>query len=158
MKSLIVSDVMNPSVITVSEEAPLREALDLMLKHRISSLVVVGHAGHMVGIISETDLLRAWQEGSDYTAVMTSPVQQYMTTEVISCAPHKSLDYAMQTLARHNLRRLVVVAPHHGGRFVTDRMMPIGILSQTDIVRALSSSLQVTEEEPAVAADSGEAP
>lgn len=137
MEHLHVSDVMNPSVISISDEAPLQEAVDVMRKHNISALVVVDHAGYMVGVISQTDLLRAWQAGSDYTTLANSPVSQYMTREVISCAPHKSLNYAMHMLDRHQIRRLVVVESWDGGRFVTDRMKPVGILSQTDIVRTL---------------------
>ncbi len=133
MQSLSVGEVMNPSVITISEEAALAEALKLMQTNRISALVVVDHAGMMAGILSQTDLLRAWQEGSDYASVMHSPVSQFMTRDVISCAAHKSLDYAMGMLNRYRVHRLVVVEEHD----ITERVMPIGILSQTDIVRAL---------------------
>jgi predicted transcriptional regulator len=133
MQSLSVGEVMNPSVITISEEAPLAEALKLMQTNRISALVVVDHAGTMVGILSQTDLLRAWQEGSDYASVMSSPVSQFMTRDVISCAAHKSLDYAMEVLNKHRVHRLVVAETHD----IIERAMPIGILSQTDIVRAL---------------------
>jgi CBS domain-containing protein len=138
MQSLTVSDVMNAPVITVSDEAPLSEANELMQRHRISGLVVVDHSGAMVGVISQTDVLRAWQENSNDCDVMNIPVSEYMTRDVISCAPHKSLNYAMQTLNKHRIHRLVVVEPRAGGRFVTDRMIPVGILSQTDIVRALA--------------------
>lgn len=137
MEPLRVTDVMNSTVITISDEATLPEALDLMRQHKISGLVVVDHSGHMVGVISQTDLLRAWQEGADYQTPKASPVSRYMTREVISCASHKSLNYAMQMLDRHQIHRLVVVETRDGGRFVTDRVKPVGILSQTDIVRAL---------------------
>lgn len=144
-----VADVMNPSVISISDEASLAEAIEKMTTHRISALVVTDHSGHMVGVISQTDLLRAWQaSNADVTA---QSVSHYMTRDVISCAPHKSLDYAMQVLNKHRIHRLVVVETHDGGRFVTDRMMPVGILSQTDIVRALVG--QTSEEEPAESVD-----
>jgi CBS domain-containing protein len=155
MEALRVSDVMNASVITVSDEAPLSEVIGLMREHNISGLVVVDHAGQMVGVISKTDLLRSWQEGSDYAAVMASPVSRYMTRDVISCAPHKSLAYAMQLLNQHNIHRLVVVEPQYGGRFVTDRMMPVGILTQTDVVRALTGTLGDAEAEFDVAPAEG---
>jgi CBS domain-containing protein len=138
MQDLRVSDVMNASVISVSDEAPLSEVINLLRAHDISGLVVVDHSGQMVGIISKTDLLRSWQEGNDYNTVMSSPVSRYMTRDVISCGPHRPLSYAMQQMSQHNITRLVVVEPHYGGRFVTDRMMPVGILTQTDIVRALT--------------------
>jgi len=149
MESLHVSDVMNPAVISISDEATLTEAIDKLREHRISALVVVDHSGHMVGVISQTDLVRAWQESAGNADVMNSSVSQYMTKDVISVAPHKSLDYAMRQLNQHKIHRLVVVETRDGGRFVTDRMMPVGILSQTDIVRALIGKLEASEVQPA---------
>jgi CBS domain-containing protein len=148
---------MNESVITISDEAPLRDALNLMHEHKISGLVVVDHSGHMVGVISQTDLLRAWQEGSDFTEIQNSPVSRYMTHDVISCAPHRSLDYAMQLLDQHQIRRLVVVETRDGGRFITDRIKPVGILSQTDIVRALIGKVGDAEAEETSATGTAEA-
>ena len=145
MDSVRVSDVMNAPVISVSDEAPLSEAVRLMQEHGISGLVVVDHSGYMVGVLSQTDLVRSWQAGVDYGAVMNSPVGEYMSRDVISCAPHKSLSYAMQLLDKHQIHRLVVVNTHDGGRFVSDRMMPVGILTQTDVVRALTRSLSAEE-------------
>lgn len=146
MEALRVADVMNPSVISISDEATLAEAIQKLREHRITALVVVDHSGHMVGVISQTDLIRAFQEsgGAD---VLSRPVSEYMTRDVISCAPHKSLKYAMQLLNNHKIHRLVVVETRDGGRFVTDRMMPVGILSQTDIVRALMDRLEAVEDE-----------
>lgn len=147
MQTLHVSDVMNPSVISISDEAALSEAIDKLRENHISALVVVDHSGHMVGLISQTDLLRAWQQATDDPNTMGSPVSAFMTRDVISCAPHKSLDYAMRTLNQHKIHRLVVVESRDGGRFVSDRMMPVGIVSQTDIVRALIGKLDGGEEE-----------
>ena len=140
MESLVVADVMHTPVITVSNEAPLSEAFDLLLKHKISGLVVVDHSGYLVGVISQSDLLRAWRQGSDYAPLANTLVSQYMTKDVISCAAYKPLTYAMQLLSQHQIHRLVVVEAQDGGRFVSDRVRPVGILSQTDIVRALVPS------------------
>lgn len=145
MEALSVSEVMNASVISVSEEAPLSEVIRLLGEHSISGLVVVDHSGQMVGIISQSDLVRSWREGSDYATVTNSPVSRYMTRDVISCAPHRPLSYAMELLNSHDIHRLVVCEPHYGGRFVTDRMMPVGVLTQTDIVRALTSQVASTD-------------
>lgn len=135
MQELRVAEVMNPAVIHVSNEATLEDAIELMRANRVSALVVTDHSGHMVGVISQTDLLRAWQEGA--ANALAQSVGQHMTRDVVSCAPHKPLSYAIQMLNEHHIHRLVVVETQDGGRFVTDRMMPVGILSQTDIVRAL---------------------
>lgn len=135
MNELRVADVMNPAVINVSDEATLEDAIEKMRASHISALVVTDHSGHMVGVISQTDLLRAWQNGN--ADALTQPIREHMTRDVVSCAPHKPLSYAMQVLNERHVHRLVVVQTHNGGRFVTDRMMPVGVLSQTDIVRAL---------------------
>lgn len=149
MPSRTVADVMNAGVISISDEAPLTEAIDQMQQRKISALVVVDHSGHMVGLISQTDLLRAWSEAASDASVLERSVSDYMTRDVISCAPHKSLDYAMRLLNEHKIHRLVIVETHDGGRFMTDRMMPVGILSQTDIVRALIGTMEDEEVEDA---------
>ncbi len=149
MEERRVADVMNPAVINVSDEATLEDAIERMRASHISALVVTDHSGHMVGVISQTDLLRAWQNGS--ADALTQPVSQHMTRDVVSCAPHKPLSYAIQMLNEHQIHRLVVVETHDGGRFVTDRMMPVGILSQTDIVRALVGQGSTEETAPPVA-------
>ena len=146
MQTLTVADVMNPRVISISDEATLGEAIDQLRQNKISALVVVDHSGHMVGLISQTDLLRALQQSNDSAPMLESAVSQYMSRDVVSVAPHKTLDYAMRTLNDHHIHRLVVVETHDGGRFVTDRMMPVGILSQTDIVRALIGKLGTAQE------------
>lgn len=58
MRSVVVDEVMTREPITVSPEATLREAALLMLKHRIGCLPVVDEDGELVGMITETDLLR----------------------------------------------------------------------------------------------------
>lgn len=149
MDALQVADVMRQGVISVSDETSLADAIETLRDNHISALVVVDHSGHMVGLISQTDLLRAWQERADDPTVLRQPVEKYMTRDVVSCAPYKSLDYAMRVLSDHKIHRLVVVETHDGGRFRTDRMIPVGILSQTDIVRALIGKLPVEETEEA---------
>lgn len=147
MPPLYVSDVMNPSVISIGDEATLGEAINKLRENRISALVVVDHSGHMVGVISQTDLLGAF-EGNPH--VLDQSVNAFMTREVVSVAPDKALDYAMRVLNEHKIHRLVVVESHDGGRFVTDRMMPVGILSQTDIVKHLIGTVS-TADQPAAA-------
>ncbi len=58
MRSVLVDEVMTREPITVSPGATLREAALLMLKYRIGCLPVVDEDGELVGLITETDLLR----------------------------------------------------------------------------------------------------
>lgn len=58
-----VNAAMAEPVMTVEADAPLEEAADLLLKHKIGGLPVVGNGGQLVGIITETDLLKGMLDG-----------------------------------------------------------------------------------------------
>ena len=60
---LTVASVMTKSLVTVSPRQDTREAALLMLDHKIGALPVVD-GGLLVGIITETDLLRAYVKSS----------------------------------------------------------------------------------------------
>jgi acetoin utilization protein AcuB len=59
LTKLTVEQVMTTSVIAVAPNRPVQEAAQLMLDHTIGALPVVD-AGKLVGIVTETDLLRAF--------------------------------------------------------------------------------------------------
>jgi CBS-domain-containing membrane protein len=58
LKSVGVREAMSPRLITVHPNARLDEAASLMLRNRIGCLPVVDAAGALVGIVTETDLIR----------------------------------------------------------------------------------------------------
>jgi CBS domain-containing protein len=59
-------DVMTSPVVSVTPDAPLQSAVSLMLQHRISGLPVV-EAGRLIGILTEGDLLRRSETGTERT-------------------------------------------------------------------------------------------
>jgi acetoin utilization protein AcuB len=59
LEKVKVCDIMTAKVITVTPETPIEEAARLMLHHRIGSLPVL-RGPELVGIITETDILRAF--------------------------------------------------------------------------------------------------
>ncbi|MEM1425917.1 MAG: CBS domain-containing protein, partial [Cyanobacteria bacterium P01_H01_bin.130] len=71
-----VADVMSRDPITVSPETSMKEAIQLLAKHRISGLPVLNDQQELVGIISETDLI--WQESGvevpPYIAILDSVI------------------------------------------------------------------------------------
>ena len=68
---LTVGTVMTSSVITVGPDREARDAAQLMLDHRIGALPVVD-GGHPIGIVTETDLLRAFVRSADATRALRS--------------------------------------------------------------------------------------
>jgi CBS domain-containing protein len=127
-----VRDVMHSGVISCPSETTVEAAIKLMQSNRIHALVVVDGPGYLAGIVSQTDLLRAWQDGSTYDKIMHGPVSNVMTRSVVSCMPDMELNRAIKLLNRHQIHRLVVVEERNDGRF-----WPVGILSLTDLVRNL---------------------
>jgi crotonyl-CoA carboxylase/reductase len=134
MAKTYVRDVMHHGVISCPTETPVEEAVRTMSERRIHAIVVIDGPGYLAGIVSQTDLMSAWQDGSNYQKVMHSPVGDVMTRSVVSCMPNMELDRAIKMLNRNQIHRLVVVEERNDGRF-----WPVGILSMTDIVRYLEN-------------------
>jgi acetoin utilization protein AcuB len=61
LTKLTVGQVMTRSVITIGPDRPVREGAQLILEHRIGALPVVDD-GHLIGILTETDIVRAFVE------------------------------------------------------------------------------------------------
>jgi CBS domain-containing protein len=59
LRSVTVSEAMTRDPITIEPTATLREAADRMLRHRIGCLPVTRSDGSFVGLVTETDLVRA---------------------------------------------------------------------------------------------------
>jgi CBS domain-containing protein len=59
LRSVEISEVMSEPVITIEPTRTIREAAELMIRHKIGCLPVVDSLGTPVGLITETDLLRA---------------------------------------------------------------------------------------------------
>jgi CBS domain-containing protein len=63
LRSVDVGEVMSRKPITIEPGASLREAATRMLRHKIGCLPVVAPTGEAIGLLTETDLLRAAYEG-----------------------------------------------------------------------------------------------
>jgi acetoin utilization protein AcuB len=61
LKTVTVQDVMTRAVLTVQPETPLRDAARLMHERKVGALPVVS-GGRIVGILSETDVLKAFAQ------------------------------------------------------------------------------------------------
>ena len=111
-----VGEIMTPNVISVSEDATSREVAQVLDRHRISGLPVCDDAGHMVGLISEFDLIA---KPDAHTA------GEAMTRDVISVMEDTSVDEVRYLLVHRRIKRVPVL---RGQKLV-------GIVSRADLVR-----------------------
>jgi CBS domain-containing protein len=61
---MMAADVMTPDPICVSPDASITDAIRLMLERKFSGLPVVDAGGSVVGIVTEGDLLRRTETGT----------------------------------------------------------------------------------------------
>ncbi|MFY9623159.1 MAG: CBS domain-containing protein [Rhodoplanes sp.] len=112
------------TVHTVKSTASVASAAKGLADHDIGALVVTGAEGGAVGIVSERDILRALS--AEGTAVLTRPVAEIMSRQVMTCAPKDKLADVMERMTEGKLRHLPVI---EDGRLV-------GIVSIRDLVRS----------------------
>jgi IMP dehydrogenase len=91
--------------ITLGPDRPLREAVHLMERFRISGVPIVDDAGRLVGIITNRDL--------QFERQLDRPIRDAMTKDHLVTAPvGTTLDEAEKTLAKHRIEKLPVVDEH----------------------------------------------
>lgn len=131
--ALTVGDLMAIDPIVVRADAPLAEAARLLERHHISGLPVVDHAGSLVGVLSQTDLLRARATEYLWANWPGLAVRHLMTSPPITIQRSSPVPEAARKMERHHVHRLVVVAD-------SDARLPIGVISISDLVRSMSET------------------
>lgn len=143
-------EVMQRDVATVTPETSLGEAIELMLARRISGLPVVDAAGAVIGILTEGDLLRrvetgtqlrvpgwrAWLAGpgrgaSDYVRTHARKVGEVMTQPVVTVEGGTALSEIVALMESRGIKRIPVL---EAGRLA-------GIVSRADLLRVLGRLL-----------------
>jgi len=116
-------------VVTIPPHFPLLDAMRLLVKHNIGSLVVAEERS-VQGIITERDILRIGAE--DPEQFKRRYVEEFMTKDVVVGVPEDSLAYVMQIMTQNRIRHLPVV----------DDGWLEGILSIGDVVNALRTDVE----------------
>ncbi|MEK6978201.1 MAG: CBS domain-containing protein [Candidatus Hydrothermarchaeota archaeon] len=118
LDKITISRVMTPGLITIPPEADVKAAAKLMLKENISSLPVVG-SNTLYGILTKTDLLRAYRE--HYQGAFRT--RELMTRKVITANRHHTLSHIAALMMEKGIGRVVIV----------DGQKPIGIVTASDL-------------------------
>ena len=126
-----VGDLMAVEPIVIQANASLDEAAQLLDVHNISGLPVVDRSGSLVGVLSQTDLLRARSTEYLWANWPGLAVRHLMTSPAVTVTRSTPLPLAARTMERRHIHRLVVVSDD-------DATLPIGILSITDLVHAIA--------------------
>ncbi len=94
------------SVITVSPERTLEEAIHLLAAKRIGALVVTNADDTVAGILSERDIMRVLARLGG--GAFDEPVSAHMTREVTTCGRSATIEEVMQTMTSGRFRHMPV--------------------------------------------------
>jgi CBS domain-containing protein len=131
--TLKVEDVMVREVITIDENATVKEAAEIMNKFEIGCLIAV-RKGKAVGIITERDLLkRVVAEAKD---VNKTRVKDVMSSPLVVVEPNLDLEEAVKLMFQMKIKKLPVV---EGKRLV-------GLVSLTDIARFQPQMIKILKQ------------
>ena len=142
-------DLMSTKVVTVDPDTPVRDIAALMVEKHISGVPVVDEHDSLVGIISEGDLLRrpelgterphrrrwlsfftdAQEQAREFTKTHALRAEEVMTKSVVFIDEDTSLGEVVSKMEKRNVKRLPVMSD---GRLV-------GIVSRVDMLRALAA-------------------
>ena len=141
MKLWRVDDVMTRDVVTVREQTPYRDIVDLLISRRVSAVPVVDRTGKLTGLVSEADLLQKleataggtaprvlsdWRRRADRAKAVGRTAAEVMTSPVVTAEPSLSLAAAARRMHREQVKRLPVVDSL--GRLV-------GIVTRSDLLK-----------------------
>ena len=141
-------DIMSTRVVTVSPKTAVREIAALMIEKHISGLPVLDDNGALVGMVSEGDLLRRpeigtekhrrrWvsfftgvdEQAREFTKSHALRASDVMSEQVVHVSEDTPLGDVVDLMEKHDVKRLPVLA---AGRLV-------GIVSRADMMRALAA-------------------
>jgi CBS domain-containing protein len=147
---MMASDLMTKDVMTVLPETSLADAARMMLARHVSGLPVVNAKGELVGMLTEGDLLRRTELGtdggqpswvktflmpsalaSDYVRTHGRRVGEVMSETPATVSPSTSLTAVADVMRKKHFKRLPVV---EDGRLV-------GVISRADLLGALEMKL-----------------
>ncbi len=128
--SLEVEDVMVENVVTIEEEATVRQAVELMNKHEIGCLIAM-RKGKPSGILTERDLLkRVLADAKDPKKTKVSDV---MSKPLVVGKPHMDVEDAARLMFKMKIKKLPVVEK---GRL-------LGLVTLTDLVRVQPQMISI---------------
>jgi len=142
------AQVMTPDVLSIASDATVFEAAELLVGTGVSAMPVADKTGRMIGIISEADLIRRAEIGTEprkswlqrifsddvvaaaeYVTLHSRRVSDVMSKPVVTVQEDDTLGHVADVMAKHKVKRVPVVRDG----FV------VGIVSRANLLQALLS-------------------
>ena len=132
-------DVMSEGITSLTHDATVQEAAELLVNTGVSAMPVLDKDGIMIGIVSEADLIRharpeAWdrelrEEDASIAASFSRPVTEVMTEKVLTVDENMPLVEVAKLMSTQRVKRVPV----------TRDKSVVGVVSRVDLLKALLS-------------------
>jgi CBS domain-containing protein len=122
-----ISKYMDTTVPTLAPETRIMDAVDFLLSHKVTGAPVVDSDSKLVGIVTETDLLKLLTEGIQGEPPTEATVAEFMTTDVVTVPPEVDIYYVAGMFLANKFRRLPIV---RDGKIV-------GAITRYDLLRVI---------------------
>ena len=145
---MLAKDIMTTDIVTIAPSLRVEEIARLLLSRNISGVPVVDDRDRLIGLVSEGDLLRRTEGGTErqrswWLSLLASPeerardyikthgrtAEQVMTREVVTVTADTPVGEIAQILERRRIKRVPVV---EDGRIV-------GIVSRANLLHGLAT-------------------
>ncbi|MBF0329290.1 MAG: CBS domain-containing protein [Nitrospirae bacterium] len=132
ISGLRVSDIMKSSLIKASADATLYEAYDLIETNGIRHLVIVDSKGRLAGVATQTDVMKHLGMES---FIEVKDISKIMSKNVVTVMPDATIEDILSKMVSCSISCVVV----------EEKMRPVGILTERDIVRLYNESGDVSK-------------
>ncbi|GAA1002470.1 hypothetical protein Aple_000560 [Acrocarpospora pleiomorpha] len=162
MRHVTVKDVMTWPVISVVENTCFKDIAGMLLTHAVSALPVLDDDGHVVGVVSEADLLRKEEFRERFPGERYRPptpsgqdlgtgkargvvARQLMSTPAVTVGEEVSVISACRLMQSRGVKRLPVIDEHGRLAGIVSRcdLMKVFIRSDRDIQRDIREHVLV---------------
>ncbi len=128
---LLLKEVMNKPVMTASEDMAVAQAYQIFCQHKIRHLVVLDAQLDMVGIFTQTDLVRSLQEKA-FDGI--NDVSMLMSSRVLHVTSDVPARYALSLMARRSVSCIVVM----------ENSRPVGMFTERDVVCCIAEGIDLS--------------
>ncbi len=126
-----VADIMSSPVYVINADEPVSHARKLILRHKISTLLVLNE-GKMVGIVTKSDIANRLAQAEPLwrrRPIDQVPIKLLMTESVITIYPEASISQAAALMLENRVHNIPVV-----------KNDIVGIVTRTDLVRYVAEN------------------
>lgn len=128
LAKLTIADYMTKHVFTLKKDTGVLEAIKSLLNHKVTCAPVVDEHGKLLGMFSEKDSMKVVLETA-YNRGLSGTVGEFMSTDVITVSADSSIVDLAECFKESTVRSFPVF----------DDNKLVGVVSRTDVLRALTS-------------------